>query len=215
MVLGIIMIFPMGIAFALATEDLIRLKKSGIPEDIIVFMVENDYRDVDKVVKLKEAGFKDESIHAIIKNELKGSGQAEKNGPEMIRGVQDEKSIITTTARIKIMWYLVYRGEPVLQNSQAINNVKISAVNNTLEFEWEDKGGLGLLDLFRKKPFKSPFYWNIGKDDKLEIGAEGHSFKLISASGHKGSPETDSSHYWVIYLEPKDPKIIDYIKNSL
>lgn len=203
-------------SFAFTTEELLRLKKSGVSEDIIVFMAENDYRDVDKVSKLKEAGFKDENILAIIKSELKKKPSSSQPGEGITKDITQKNVDFETTAKIKIMRYLIYRGDPLLQNSDTMENANVSVIdNNIVKFEWKEKGGLGLLDFIRKKPFKSPFYWDIGKDDKLEAGLEGYAYMLKSTTSHKGAPETDGSHYWVIYLEPKDPKIIDLIKHTL
>ena len=215
MLTAIFLFFAEG-SSALTTEELLRLKTSGVSEDIIVFMAENDYKDIDKVAKMKEAGFRDESIMAIIKSELKGRRTKEisSDAPDRKNNIEATAQV-ETTARVKIMWYLIYRGEPVLQNNQAIDNAKVSFAGNTIKFEWEDKGGLGLLDFIRKKPFKSPFYWMIDKGDKLESGPEGYAYMLESTTNHKGAPETDGSHYWVLYLEPKDAKIIDHIKDAL
>ncbi|GAB4408561.1 MAG: hypothetical protein OHK0032_03930 [Thermodesulfovibrionales bacterium] len=203
-------------SFSLTTEELLKLKKSGVSEDIIVFMVENDYKDVDKVSRLKEAGFKNETIMSVIKSELKNKPQNSPPREEITKGIPAERVSFETTAKIRILWYLIYRGEPVLQNSDTIDDAKISIIDNTtIKFEWKEKGGLGLLDFFRKKPFKSPFYWNINRDDTFGPGLEGYAYMLKSITGHKGAPDTDGSHYWVVYFEPKDSKISDYIKNAL
>lgn len=217
LMLGAIFLFFAEDSSALTTDELLRLKTSGVSEDIIVFMAENDYKDIDKVVKMKEAGFRDESILAIIKSELKGRPTKEiSSGSPEREGSIEAAAQVETFARVKIMWYMIYRGESVLQNSQAIENAKVSLVSSdSIKFEWKDKGGLGLLDFISKKPFKSPFYWKIDKGDKLENGLEGYAYMLKSTTSHKGVPDTDGSHYWVLYLEPKDAKIIDHIKDAL
>lgn len=201
-------------SLALTTEELLKLKKSGVSEAIIVFMVENDYRDVDKVARLKEAGFKDDTIMAIIKSELKSRPSNTPSGGEVTKEGYSERVNFETTGRVKILWYIIYRGEPILQNSDAIENAKISITGNTIKFEWKTEG-LGLLDIFRKKPFKSPFYWEINRDDTFGPGKEGYAYILKSTVNHKGKPDTDGSHYWIIYLEPKDSRIVDYIKTTL
>lgn len=189
--------------FALTTDDMLRLKKAGIPEDVIVLMVDNGYKDADKIIKLKEAGFKDENIITIIKGEVKNKATVEKINFE-------------TAARVKILWYLMYREKPVLQNSQVEDHVKISLVDDGIvKLEWKEETGLGMLDALKKKAFKSPFYWVINKEDSLEPGKEGYSLSLKSALNHTGKPDTDGSHYWLVYFEPNDVKIADHIKGVL
>jgi hypothetical protein len=205
------------------------MKKAGVSEDIIVFMVEHDYRDVDKVTRLKESGFKDETIMSIIKSELKGDKPSEVS-PENIStekgtGNRDNPKKISfeTTAKAKILWYMIYKGKTVLQNSDKLEDVTISllggatpaANDKAVRFEWKEKGGLGLLDAFGKKNFKSPFYWDINKDDVLGPGAEGYSYILKGSTAHRGNPASDDSHYWVIYLEPADPRVADYMKKAI
>ncbi len=190
-------------AFALTAEDMVRLKQAGIPEDIIVVMVENNYQDVEKIIKLKEGGFKEQTIMAIVK------GEAQNNQGK-------ERFTVETTGRVKILWYLVYRGNPVLQNSQAIDNAKILLVDDAaLKLEWKDQGGLGLLDEIKKKAFKSPFYWTMNKDDSLEQEADGYSLVLKSSTTHQGKPDSDGSHYWMLYLHPKDAKLGESLRKSL
>ncbi len=203
-------------ALAFTIEDLIKLKKAGIPEDIIVFMVENNYKNVNKVLQLKEAGFKDKNIMTIIKSELKNKSLNSLPGEEITRDTLPEQTDFKTTAKIKILWYMMYRGEPVLQNSDTINDAKVSIVDtNIVKFEWKEKGGLGLLDTLMNKPFKSPFYWDINKNDTLIPGRDGYHYILKSTVYHKGKPATDGTHYWIIFFEPKDLKIAKYIKNAL
>lgn len=203
-------------SFALTTEELLKLKKSGVSEDIIVFMLENDYKDVEKVSKLKEAGFKDETIRAIIKNDLKNKPKptSELEKQEITKEISAEKVNFETTAKVKIMWYMIYKKQPTLQNSQVIDDVKVSIVSNTIKFEWKGGGGSDPLNVFLKRPFKSPFIWDINKDDTFGPSKEGYAYMLKSTISHKGNPAIDSSHYWVVYFEPKDLKIADYINNS-
>lgn len=53
-------------AFALTSQDLIRLKKAGVPENLIVLMLESGYENADEVVSLEKAGFSAETIEAFI-----------------------------------------------------------------------------------------------------------------------------------------------------
>ncbi len=189
--------------FALTTDEMLRLKRASIPENIIVLMVDNDYKDADKIIKLKEAGFKEENIIAIIKGEVKNKATVEKINFE-------------TTGRVKILWYLMYREKPVLQNSQVEDHATISLVDDGIvKLEWKEETGLGLLDALKKKAFKSPFYWVINKEDSLGPGTEGYSLALKSALNHTGKPDTDGSHYWLVSFEPNDVKIAEHINGVL
>src|SRR4030065_1505723 len=69
---------------ALTTEELTRLKTSGLGEDVIIFMIENGYGNVDRVVRLKEAGFADETISSVIRNDLKGGGEAKMQASQRV-----------------------------------------------------------------------------------------------------------------------------------
>ncbi len=202
-ILSLIIVSSPSQSVALTTDDMLRLKKAGIPEETIIVMVENGYQDVEKVLKLKEAGFTDQSILAIVKGEAKNN-------------LGKERIISETTAKAKIMWYLVFRGKPVLQNSKVIDDAKVSLVDDSsVKLEWKEKGGLGLLDELKVKAFTSPFYWVINKDDMLEPGGEEYPFVLQSTTAHQGKPDSDGAHYWMLYLEPKDAKIADSIRDIL
>lgn len=191
-------------AFALTTDQMLNLKKSGITEETIVLMVESGYGDVEKILNLKAAGFQEENIRTVIKAESKnGSGS--------------EKISKTTTARVKIQRYLKFRGSPVLQKSRTIDKAILSLVDGSnLKLEWKDTGGLGLLDEFKPKGFKNPFYWTINaREDVLLPGAEGYAHLLKSGVHHKGMPDTDHSHYWLLYFDMEDRELADLIKAAL
>jgi hypothetical protein len=211
-ILSVIALFLCNTSFALTTEELLQLKKAGVPEDIILFMVDSDYKDVDKVLKLKDAGFKDETILSIIKKDLKEKPSSEILRNEPARSVSVQGKGAETPSKIKILWYASYGGGPVLLAKQEEDNARIAVEAGTLKFEWADKNVFSILI---KKPFKSPFFWDINKDDTFGAGKEGYAYMLKSTVNHKGKPDTDASHYWTIYLEPKDTKIVDYIKESL
>lgn len=214
-VLAILFLFPVKNALALATEELLRLKQAGISEELIVYIVEADYRDIDKVLRLKEAGFTDQALLAIVRSETtkpaSGGVSAEEAGP-----TASEKTVFETGGRIKILWYLLYQGKPVLQNHQSVEDARILLVgDNVIRFEWNVKEELGLLEVFRRRPFTSPFAWEIQPGDVLEPGKEGYPWALQSTIGHKGHPPTDGKHYWIVYFEPKDPAITDRLKQRL
>lgn len=211
-IFSVIVLFSSPASFALTTDELLQLKKAGIPEDIILFMVDSDYKDVDKVLKLKDAGFKDETILSIIKKDLKGKPSAEILKKETAKSVSAQGGGAEMTSKIKILWYASYGGGPVLLAKQEEDNARVAVEAGTLKFEWADKSVLSIL---LKKPFKSPFFWDIDKDDTLGPGKDSYPYMLQSSVKHKGKPETDASHFWVVYLNPADTKILDSIRETL
>lgn len=201
--------------YALTTEELVRLKKAGVPEEIIVFMAENRYTDVDKVLRLKEAGFKDETIHAVIRSESKDlppAGESPAGGKPALA----ENVTLESPGKLQILWYLVYRGDPVVQNRQAVEDARISLVgDNAVKFEWKDKDGLGLLEVFRRKAFGSPFLWTLDEGDTLEAGKDGYAWMLKSTVNHRGKPPTDGAHYWIVQFTANDPRLADRLRKIL
>lgn len=191
-------------ALALSTDEMLRLKRAGVPEETIVLIVQNGYSDINKVLALKDAGFKDENIRAII--------TAESKAPAPVETIQ-----LRTAARAKIMRYLIFRGQPVLQNSQVVDKAVLSlTTDGNLKLEWKERGGLGLLDALKKKRLESPFYWSINpKEDSLGPGDEGFAYQLRSGANHQGMPETDKDHYWLFSFEPEERGIAEAIKKKL
>lgn len=199
-------------SFALTTEELLQLKKAGVAEDVILFMVESNYRDVDKVLKLKGGGFKDETILSIVKKDLSEGTSQEVLRQEKPKDIREQDNRDKKTSKIKIIWYGSY-GEPLLLAEQEENKADISFEANTLKFEWPDDG---TSNFFLTKPFKAPFFWEINADDTLGDGEKGYTYKLMSTTSHKGRPQTDSDHYWTIYIDPgNNTKIADYIEKRI
>ncbi len=201
-------------AAALTTEELLRLKNAGVAEEVVVYMVESRYDDAEKVCKLKEAGYKDQTLLAIIKSEVENALEAP-GTPGKGKNAAPEKTTFQTAGKIKILWHLIYQGKPVVQNKFTADNVTIALIgDNVVRFEWNDKEDLGLLEVFRRRPFRSPFYWEIAGDDIFGPGKDGYPFMLKSAPGHRGRPSTDDAHFWVVYFEPKDARIADHIRKA-
>ena len=201
-------------AAALTTEELLRLKEAGVSEEVVVYMVEARYKDVEKVCKLKEAGYKDQTLLAVIKSDVEIAMEAP-GAPEKGKIAAPKKTTFQTTGKIKILWHLIYQGKPVVQNKFTADNVTISFVNdNTVKFEWNDKENLGLLEVFRRRPFRTPFYWEIAADDTFVPGQEGSAWMLKSAPRRREKPAADDSHFWIVFFEPKDGRITDYIKKA-
>jgi hypothetical protein len=208
---------------ALTTEELTRLKTAGLGEDVIRFMIENDYGNVERVVRLKEAGFADETISSVIRNDLKAGGEATlptlqpekvKQAQPVAEPVAEATATMQTSAKVTIEQYLV-RGEPVIQNSQDIPNATVSLLQGRrLKIEWDSSKVSP--NFFRRKPFASPFYWDLDKGDGLHgVNPKDNSFILRTGHSHQGRPTADKAHYWVVHLTPDSPDLAKRIRELL
>ncbi len=209
------LVLPFAALAVPGTEQLIALKNSGVSEEVVRVIVESGYGDVARVLQLKNAGFKDDTILSVIKADLKeGQLSASSTGNP---GKQSASDVVDarTTARVKIQWYMVYRGNAMLQNSQEIDGATLSMIGGkSLRFEWADKGGMGLLDFAYKKPFTSPFYWDFDKEDAIASGTPGYAYTLKSATAHRGRPDTDGSHYWIVSFDPAGQEFSRWIEKA-
>lgn len=232
---GALALAASGAALAtLSTEALTRLKASGLGEEIIRFMIENGYDNVDRVLKLKEAGFADETIATVIRSDLK-TGEPGRPMPQaqqanvpkpaqQAQPVQREAEpvaeapvLMRTHAKVKIEQY-VGLGEPVVQNSQDIPAATVSLLEGRrLKIEWEQGGSASTPGrLLWRKPFASPFYWDLGKGDLLHrASSRDNSFTLRTGHLHGGSPATSKSQHWLLHLTPDNPDLARRIKELL
>lgn len=226
-----VLVFSGSVLAALTTEELTRLKTSGLGEDVILFMIENDYGNVDRVVRLKEAGFADETISSVIRSDLKAGAEAKRPvlKPEQVKQVKpvaepvtrpmaEATAIMQSSAKVTIEQYLVL-GDPVVQKSQDIPNATISLLQGRrLKIEWDGSKvtpTLGNL-LLRGKPFASPFYWDLDKGDGLHsVNPKDNSFILRTGHSHQGRPTADKAHYWVMHLTPGSPDLERRIRELL
>ena len=211
---------------ALTTEELTRLKTVGLGEDVIRFMIESGYGNVDRVVKLKEAGFTDETISSVIRSDLKGAGEARQPTPQpekarqaqpVAEPIADATAIMQTPAKVRIEHHLVL-GDPIIQNLQEIQNATVSLLEGRrLKIEWDDsKAPSTLGSLFLGKPFASPFYWDLEKGDGLvSVNPKDNSFVLRTGRSHQGRPAADKSHSWIVYLTPNSPDLSKRIREIL
>jgi hypothetical protein len=207
---------------ALTTEELTRLKMSGLGEEVIRFMVENGYDNVDRVVKLKEAGFADETISSVIKTDLKAGGEAKVPAPQpvkvqQVQPVAEAAATMQTLAKVRIEQYLAV-GEPVVKNSQDISNATISLLQGRrLKIEWDGNPAVSTLDnILRRKPFENPFYWDLDKGDALHsVNPKDNSFILRTGRSHQGSPAADRVHYWIVHVTPSSPDLEKRIRELL
>jgi hypothetical protein len=235
--IGAIALVSSGAALAaLTTDELTRLKTSGLGEDVIRFMIENGYDNVDRVVRLKEAGFADETISSVIRSDLKEEGEAilSKPQPEEAKQLQpvevkqaqpvaekttkaDAPVMMQTSAKVKIERYLVV-GDPIVLNSQDIRKATISLLQGRrLKIEWDPgEPGSKLSNIHLNKPFETPFYWDLEKGDALQsVNPKDNSFILRTGRSHQGSPTSNKSHRWVLHLTPDSPDLVKRIREIL
>lgn len=225
LLLGAIALASSGAALAaLTTDELTRLKASGLGEDVIRFMIESDYGNVERVVRLKEAGFADETIATVIRNDLKAGREApQRPAPraETAPTLQpaaapaaEAAALFTTTGTVKIEQYLV-RGEPVVQKSQTIPGATISLLEGgRLKIDWDPAKVPA--DFFRRKPFTPPFYWDLDKSDGLHaVSQKDNAFVLRTGHAHRGSPETGTARAWVVHVTPDSPELAKRIRALL
>jgi hypothetical protein len=205
---------------AFTTDELVRLKHSGVSEETIVFLVENGCSDVEGIVRLVEAGFKDETIRAIIRAEAKTGRHLPAGGSEVVEHASEPlgpgEGPPGTAVRARIDWYLVYRGEPHRQNFQELDGAKVFLLGGrTVWIEHRTDSGSGMLEFFRKKPFPSPFAWDLERTDSFEAGRGGFACALTSAAARTGRPPVDGSHFWILSLDPKDPEFCESVRKAL
>ncbi|MHB1402187.1 MAG: hypothetical protein ACYCWB_07290 [Thiobacillus sp.] len=216
---------------ALTTDELTRLKTSGVGEDVILFMIENDYGNVDRVVRLKEAGFADATISSVIRSDLKAGVEAKRPAPQpeqvkqgtpvaepVTKPMAEAAAIMQTSAKVMIEQYLAL-GDPVVQKSQDIPDATISLLQGRrLKIEWDGSKltqTLGKL-LLRGKPFASPFYWDLDKGDGLHsVNSKNNAFILRTGHSHQGMPTAGKTHYWVVHVTPDSPDLEKRIRELL
>lgn len=224
LLLGAMALASSGAALAaLTTDELTRLKASGLGEDVIRFMIESDYGNVERVVRLKEAGFADETITTVIRNDLKAGGE-EPQGPVQVENARSPQpvaepaaeaaAIFRTTGTVKIEQYLV-RGEPVVQNAQDIPGATISLLEGRrLKIDWDPAKVPA--NFFRRKPFTPPFYWDLDKSDGLHaVSQKDNAFVLRTGHAHRGRPETGTARAWVVHVTPDSPELAQRIRALL
>jgi hypothetical protein len=224
--LGILVWVSSGTALAvLTTEDLTQLKASNLSESVIRLMVENDYDNVDRVVKLKQAGFSDETITSVIRADLKAGSETKQPvlQPEKVEQLKpvsapadEAKVILQTSAKVTIQQYIGVV-DPVVQSGQDIQGATISLLEGRrIKIEWDHSKPSGLLNLFRNKPFASPFYWDLDKDDSLQsVDSKSGSFTLQTGYSHPGEPRVDRSRYWVVRVITENPDLEKRIRELL
>lgn len=218
----------------LTTDELTRLKASGLGEEVILFMIENDYGNIDRVVKLKEAGFADATISSVIRSDLKAGVETKRPvlQPEQVKPVEpvaepmkpvakpmaEATAIMQTSGKVMIEQYVAI-GEPVVQKSQDISDATISLLQGRrLKIEWGGSQPTSTMDnlLLRGKPFTSPFYWDLDKGDGVHsVSSRDNAFILRTGHLHQGSPRTNKSHYWVMHLTPGSPDLEKRIRALL
>jgi hypothetical protein len=215
-----LLLLAAGVARAFTTDELVRLKQAGVSEETIVFLVENGCSDAERIVRLTQAGFREETVRAIALAEAKagrqppadgtGTGSPASGFPPPAGGSPE------TAGRVRIDRYLFHRGEPLRQNRQELDGAKVFlAGGRTVRIEYRTDSGSGLLELFRKLPFPSPFAWDLEGTDVFLPGRDGFACALESAVARTGSPPSDGTHFWVLSLDPKDPAFCESVRKAL
>jgi hypothetical protein len=200
---------------ALSTGDLIRLKNAGLSDNTIQLIVESGYSNIDRVIKLKDAGFKDDTIVSVIRSDLKEGVAAPAPATQSRTGAASEVVNFETNARVNIQRYLVTSGDGLLMNDVEIDAAMVSVVGGkTLKLEFPKNSGGYSGYIFRLAEFKSPFYWDVNKDDTITPGPRKNIYVLKSTMSHAGRPETNGTHYWVISFEPAKPEIAQWIERA-
>lgn len=215
---------------ALSTDQLTRLKTSGLGEDVIRFMVEHDYADVDRVLKLKEAGFGDETIASVIRKDLRGAearpaprpaaetpAQPVAQQPVVQQPAVEEKALMQASAAVRIEEYFV-RGEPIIKNSLGLTQTTVSLLaGNRLKIEWRGDVATSTLDTFlKRKTFASPFYWDLDKGDSVHsVNPKENAFVLRTGRTHPGDPSIDGARYWIVYLTADTPELEKRIRAAM
>ncbi len=215
---------------ALSTDQLTRLKTSGLGEDVIRFMVEHDYADVDRVLKLKEAGFSDETIASVIRKDLRGAearpaprpaaetpAQPVAQQPVVQQPAVEEKALMQASAAVRIEEYFV-RGEPIIKNSLGLTQTTVSLLaGNRLKIEWRGDVATSTLDTFlKRKTFASPFYWDLDKGDSVHsVNPKENAFVLRTGRTHPGDPSIDGARYWIVYLTADTPELEKRIRAAM
>lgn len=216
----------------LTTEELTRLKASNLGESVIRLMIESDYDNVDRVMKLKQAGFSDETVASVIRGDLKAGNETKRPILQSERPVQESKKVerltavtepvaeakvsLRTSAKVTIEQYLAV-GDPVVQNGQDIRNATVSLLEDRrMKIEWSDSKPSGLVNFLRARPFASPFYWDLDKGDGLHsVNSKDGSFTLQTGYSHPGLPPADRSRYWVVHVSPENTDLVKRIRALL
>lgn len=223
--IGVYALFASGATMAvLPTDQLIRLKQSGLGQDVIHFMVEGDYMDVERVMKLKEAGFSDDVIMSIIRGDLRKEGATQSVTPAQPSArshaslpIAEKRSLMQALASVRIEEYMV-RGEPIIKDTLELTEATVSLLEgNRLKIELHVDAKTSVLDTFlRRKTFPSPFYWDLDKGDSLHVvDPEKNAFVLRTGRTHSGMPAADGARYWIVYLTADTPELEKRIRAAM
>jgi hypothetical protein len=204
-------------AVALTADELVQLKEAGVAEAIIIVMVESNYTDVTKVLRLRQAGFQDDTILAVIRTDLKQQGGTisppavpTQAGQPSTPPVPQSPVLCQILADVEITRHLLYRGDRI-QNQDRHDDATFTVRKGALEVTWPPPTGfLSALRVLRRDPFPQPFHWELDPTDSLYYGGDPERpYTFISTPQHRGKPPTDGQHYWVIKFKPRDERFLD------
>ncbi|MBI1919515.1 MAG: hypothetical protein HYS23_00390 [Geobacter sp.] len=196
-------------AHAFTPDELVKLKKAGLGEKLIVQLFQMGYADTSSLLKLKEAGFSDDAILTFAEAGIKHD-EPGKTSPLQSPKVAD----LTAEAKARIVWYLIYNGKPVVRNKKDIDKAVVSLTGKTLSIAWQPPQGVkAFLSALKTEPFPSPFIWDIAPSDSVEV-REGEPLQVIlkSSPSKLGRPKSGENGYYELCLSTTDPALIEQMK---
>jgi hypothetical protein len=195
-------------AHAFTPDELVNLKKAGLSEKLIVQLVQMGYGDTATLLKLKEAGFSDDAILTFAE-----AGIEREDTGKVSPVHKPQVAELTTKAKAKIVWYLIYRGKPVVRNSKEIDKAIVSLTGKTLSVAWQPKQGIdAFLSAPKVEPFTSPFLWDIAPSDTVEVREGERQIVLKSSQSKLGHPQSDDNGYYELHLTTSDTALIERLK---
>ena len=157
-------------------------------------------------------------IDHLHKGQLTAKPAVEPAAKSPVVAAAEPAAIMQTSAKVTIEQYLAV-GDPIIQNGQDIPNATISLLQGRrLKIEWEsEKAASSVGNFLRGKPFASPFYWDLDKDDALHsVNPKDNSFILRTGRSHQGKPTTaGKSGYWILHVTPDSPDLAKRIMGLL
>ncbi len=204
-------------AAGLTADELIQLKQAGLSEAIIALMAESNYPDVAKVLKLKQAGFQDETILAVIRGDLTHQGGLSSSrgapAPPGPASPLEPPVLCQSQADVEILWRFLYYGDRI-QNQDRHADATLTVRKGTLEVTWAPSKSI--FSVLHREPFPPPFLWELDPEDALyRTDDPRFPYALISTPQHRGKPPTDGKHYWILRFKPEDGRMVQCLLNLL
>lgn len=194
---------------AFTPDELVGMKKAGLSERLIVQLVRLGYADAATLLKLKEAGFSDDAILTFAE-----AGMKRGDDGKAAQTVKQQAAEVTAGAKARIVWYLIYRGKPVVRNSKEVDKAIVSLTGHTLSVAWQPpQGAEAFLSALKPEPFTSPFLWDIAPSDTVEVREAEHQIILRSSPSKLSHPQSEENGYYELSLAECDPALIAHVKS--